>query len=104
MVNCECELARVAPGDMLVTRVAGHVLNHVLSRVGGVVAELGGSTSHLASRARERGIPMCWVSTKPRSVFLMAHELRSTELPALCDGSHDTHTTPSYLYHSADSQ
>ena len=27
-------------------------------RVAGVVAELGGSTSHLASLARERGIPM----------------------------------------------
>ena len=27
-------------------------------RVSGVVAELGGSTSHLASLARERGIPM----------------------------------------------
>ena len=30
----------------------------ILPRVGGVVAELGGSTSHLASLARERGIPM----------------------------------------------
>jgi pyruvate,water dikinase len=30
----------------------------VLPRVAGVVAELGGSTSHLASLARERGIPM----------------------------------------------
>jgi pyruvate, water dikinase len=58
VVNCECELARVAPGDILVTRVAGPALSHILSRVGGVVAELGGSTSHLASLARERGIPM----------------------------------------------
>lgn len=58
VVNCECELSRVAPGDILVTRVAGPALNHVLPRVGGVVAELGGSTSHLASLARERGIPM----------------------------------------------
>ena len=58
VVNCECELARVAPGDILVTRVAGPALSQVLSRVGGVVAELGGSTSHLASLARERGIPM----------------------------------------------
>ena len=30
----------------------------ILPRVAGVVAELGGSTSHLASLARERGIPM----------------------------------------------
>jgi pyruvate, water dikinase len=58
VINCECELARVAPGDILVTRVAGPALSHVLPRVAGVVAELGGSTSHLASLARERGIPM----------------------------------------------
>jgi pyruvate,water dikinase len=58
VVNCECELSRVAPGDVLVTKVAGPALSHVLSRVAGVVAERGGSTSHLASLARERGIPM----------------------------------------------
>jgi pyruvate, water dikinase len=58
IVNCECELTRVAPGDVLVTRVAGPALVHILPRVAGVVAELGGSTSHLASLARERGIPM----------------------------------------------
>jgi pyruvate,water dikinase len=58
VVNCECELARVAPGDILVTRVAGPALSHILPRVAGVVAERGGSTSHLASLARERGIPM----------------------------------------------
>ena len=58
VVNCECELTRVAPGDILVTKVAGPALSQILPRVGGVVAELGGSTSHLASLARERGIPM----------------------------------------------
>ena len=58
VVNCECELSRVAPGDILVTKVAGPSLTHILNRVAGVVAELGGSTSHLASLARERGIPM----------------------------------------------
>jgi pyruvate,water dikinase len=58
VVNCECELSRVAPGDVLVTKVAGPALSHVLTHVAGVVAELGGSTSHLASLARERGIPM----------------------------------------------
>jgi len=57
VVNCECELSRVAPGDVLVTRVAGPSLSQILPRVAGVVAELGGSTSHLASLARERGIP-----------------------------------------------
>ncbi|MDH3287118.1 MAG: PEP-utilizing enzyme [Betaproteobacteria bacterium] len=58
VVNCECELTRVAPGDVLVTRMAGPALGQILPRVSGVVAELGGSTSHLASLARERGIPM----------------------------------------------
>jgi pyruvate,water dikinase len=58
VIQCECELARVAPGDILVTRVAGPALSHILTRVAGVVAERGGSTSHMASLARERGIPM----------------------------------------------
>jgi pyruvate,water dikinase len=58
VVSCECELERVAPGDVLITTVAGPALSEMLPRVSGVVAELGGSTSHLASLARERGIPM----------------------------------------------
>ena len=58
VVNCECELERVAPGDVLVTSVAGPALSEALSHVAGVVTELGGSTSHLASLARERGVPM----------------------------------------------
>ena len=58
VVSCECELATVAPGDVLVTKVAGPALGAVLPHVAGVVAELGGSTSHLASLARERSIPM----------------------------------------------
>ncbi len=58
VVSCECELERVAPGDVLVTRVAGPALGRILPRVAAVVAELGGSTSHLASLARERRIPM----------------------------------------------
>ncbi len=57
VVSCECELSRVAPGDILITRVAGPALSHILPQLAGVVAELGGSTSHLASLARERGIP-----------------------------------------------
>lgn len=58
VINCECELERVAPGDVLVTTVAGPALSDILPRVAGVVTELGGSTSHLASLARERGVPM----------------------------------------------
>jgi pyruvate,water dikinase len=58
VVSCECELERVAPGDVLVTTVAGPALADVLHYVAGIVAEIGGSTSHLASLARERGIPV----------------------------------------------
>jgi pyruvate,water dikinase len=58
VINCECELSRVAAGDVLVTRVAGPSLSHILPRVSGVVTERGGSTSHMASLARERGLPM----------------------------------------------
>jgi pyruvate,water dikinase len=58
VINCECELGRIAPGDVLVTRVAGPALGHILRQVAGVVTERGGSTSHFASLARERGIPM----------------------------------------------
>ncbi len=57
VVNCECEISRLAPGDVLVTRMAGPALGRVLSIVAGVVSELGGSTSHLASLARERCVP-----------------------------------------------
>ena len=58
VVNCECEIARIGPGDVLVTRMAGPALGRVLAMVAGVVSELGGSTSHLASLARERCVPM----------------------------------------------
>ncbi len=58
VVNCECEVSRIGPGDVLVTKVAGPALSQMLTQVSAVVAELGGSTSHLASLARERGIPM----------------------------------------------
>jgi pyruvate, water dikinase len=58
VVNCECEIARLGPGDVLITKMAGPALGRVLATVAGVVSELGGSTSHLASLARERCIPM----------------------------------------------
>ena len=37
---------------------AAATLSHILTLVAGIVAERGGSTSHMASLARERGIPM----------------------------------------------
>jgi pyruvate,water dikinase len=58
VIACECEISRINPGDVLVTKVAGPALASILPRVSAVVAELGGSTSHLASLGRERGIPM----------------------------------------------
>ncbi len=57
LVIHEHDLDHVKIGDVLVTEVAGPALTAVLPRVAGVVAELGGSTSHLAALARERGIP-----------------------------------------------
>jgi pyruvate,water dikinase len=57
LVVHEHDLDHVKVGDVLVTEVAGPALTAVLPRVAGVVAELGGSTSHLAALARERGIP-----------------------------------------------
>jgi pyruvate,water dikinase len=57
LVLTEHDLELVEAGDVVVTSVAGPALTAVLGRVAGVVAELGGSTSHLASLARERGIP-----------------------------------------------
>ena len=53
----EHDLEHVRAGDVVVTELAGPALAAVLSRVAGVVAELGGSTSHLAALSRERGIP-----------------------------------------------
>ncbi len=57
VVRGEAELDRVEPGDILVTVIPGPALSAILPRVAGVVAESGGSTSHLAALARERGIP-----------------------------------------------
>jgi pyruvate,water dikinase len=53
----ERDLDRVSLGCVVVTTVGGPALSAVLPRAAGVVAELGGSTSHLAALARERGIP-----------------------------------------------
>lgn len=57
IVHEERDLDRVPMGSIIVTEVGGPALSAVLPRTAGVVAELGGSTSHLAALARERGIP-----------------------------------------------
>jgi pyruvate,water dikinase len=85
VINCECELSRVAPGDVLVTRGGAGVEPH-LTQVAGVVAERGGSTSHMASLARERGIPMVLGAGCDRAHSLMAPWLRWTASPAWCGG------------------
>src|SRR5207244_10319391 len=58
VVRCECELGRVAPGDVLVTKVASPALIHVLARVGAVVTEFGGGTWSGASFGQERGVAL----------------------------------------------
>lgn len=57
LVRHERDLDRVGLGSIVVTEVGGPALAAVLYRAAGIVAELGGSTSHLAALARERGIP-----------------------------------------------
>jgi len=50
-----------APGPQAADDGAGQrgvTLSHILPRLAGVVTDRGGSTSHFASLARERGIPM----------------------------------------------
>ena len=57
LVLDERDLERVGFGSVVVTQVGGPALAAVLPRAAGVVAERGGSTSHLAALARERSIP-----------------------------------------------
>jgi rifampicin phosphotransferase len=68
VVNCECELSRVNPGDILVTRVAGPALAQMLAHVAGVVAERG---------------------TTPPGAFRTARKWPSTALPAWSGGPAD---------------
>jgi pyruvate,water dikinase len=57
VVMDEHELALVGRGEVLVTRVPGPALAAVLPLVAGLVAERGGTTSHVAALARERRLP-----------------------------------------------
>jgi hypothetical protein len=85
VVNCECELSRVAPG-MLVTRVAGPALSHILPRVSGVVVELGGST-HIWLRLRERHSMVLGVLDATRKIS--DGSAPSTGSPVSCGGCGD---------------
>jgi pyruvate,water dikinase len=51
------ELARVQPGDVLVTNATGTAFNIVLPLLGAIVTDRGGLLSHAAIVAREFGIP-----------------------------------------------
>ena len=58
VVNCECELAASRPGDILVTKVAGPGAQPHPAARRRRRRRARRLTSHLASLARERGIPM----------------------------------------------
>lgn len=53
----EDAMARLDPGDVLVTTITTPAFNSVLSIVGALVVEYGGPTSHSGIMARELGIP-----------------------------------------------
>jgi phosphoenolpyruvate synthase/pyruvate phosphate dikinase len=69
IVNCECELTRVAPGDVLVTRVAGPALSPR-------------SPASAVSR-------WFWACLTPPAASRTARRSQSTASPASCDGSPD---------------
>ena len=50
-------LARLHPGDILITSCTNPSLNYALSIAGGLVVEQGGYLSHAAVSARELGLP-----------------------------------------------
>ena len=54
VINCECEIGRIAPGDVLVTRVAGPALGHILSRVSASSPNAEAARPHGFARARAR--------------------------------------------------
>ncbi len=102
VVNCECELSRVAPGDVLVTQVAGPALSHILPqrrRRGGRARRLD-LASRLA-RARARHSRWCSACSTPRGTSRMARRSRSTALPASCGGCADAAKARPHLRHPA---
>jgi hypothetical protein len=52
VVSCECELSRVAPGDVLVTKVAGPALSQVLARVADIASGFARSRTRDSDGAR----------------------------------------------------
>ncbi len=86
VINCECELTRVAPGSILITKMAGPALSQILQRVAGVVAELGGSTSTWLHSPASAAFRWYWVPTMRLSASLKARWFQSTVYPASCAG------------------
>ena len=87
VVNCECELIRVAPGDVLVTRMAGPGARadpaaRRRRRRGAAAAAPPTSPRSRASAA----YPWCWGRSTRRSAYRMARWWRWTGSPASCAG------------------
>ena len=89
VVNCECELSRVGPGDILVTRVAGPALATFCR---------GSAASLPSSAARPRiwlrspasaAFRWCSACSMRRGAFPTARKSRSMASPAWCGGSPD---------------
>ncbi|HEY5878260.1 MAG TPA: PEP-utilizing enzyme, partial [Nakamurella sp.] len=57
LVRTPAEMARLQPGDILVTPFTSPAFNGVLPIISGIVTDRGGSLSHAAIVAREFGIP-----------------------------------------------
>ena len=69
VIHCECELSRVAPGDILVTKVAGPALSHILTRS---PAWSPSAAAALPTWLRSRGnaeFRWCWECSTPPSAF-----------------------------------
>jgi hypothetical protein len=87
VINCECELARVAPGDVLVTRVAGP-------------APSSADRPRILPRSRaSEAFRWCWVCSTPRRKFPTERRSQSTALPASCGGYLEA---SAHLHHASD--
>ena len=104
VVNCECELSRVAPGDVLVTKVAGPGAQpHPAARRrrGGGARRLD-LASRLA-RARARHPDGARRARRHAAHSRTARRSRSTASPASCGGCADgAKSTAAHLRHPAD--
>jgi pyruvate, water dikinase len=59
------EMARVQPGDVLVTDMTDPDWEPIMKRAAAIVTNRGGRTCHAAIIARELGIPRSWDAAMP---------------------------------------